>query len=105
MWFEPKQRVGRSCVCRASLRLLTRAVRIRSARGLDDGRNVVDLRRKTRFNRRNHPAPLTVRPKKNGTPVEHHRQTNSDSTKDNNWSTKGNVNPDTGKLGTKPGDK
>lgn len=43
--------------------------------------------------------------KKDGTQVVQHRQTNPDATKDNNWSTKGNVNPDTGKAGTKPGNK
>lgn len=40
-----------------------------------------------------------------GTHVEGHRQTNPDGTKNNNWSTKGNVNPDTGKAGTKPAGK
>lgn len=43
--------------------------------------------------------------KNDGTHVEQHRKTNPDDTKNNNWSTKGNVNPDTGKAGTKPGDK
>jgi hypothetical protein len=38
---------------------------------------------------------------KRGTYVQPHRQTNPDHTRLNNWSTKGNVNPYTGKLGTK----
>jgi hypothetical protein len=38
---------------------------------------------------------------KRGTYVAPHRATNPDSTKTNNWSHKGNVNPDTGKTGTK----
>jgi len=38
---------------------------------------------------------------KNGTYVAPHRQTNPNGTRTDNWSTKGNVNPDTGKLGTK----
>ena len=42
---------------------------------------------------------------RSGTHVDGHRQTNPDGTKNNNWSAKGNVNPDTGKTGTKPGDK
>lgn len=40
--------------------------------------------------------------RKDGTYVAPHRQTNPDSSKMNNWSTKGNVNPYTGKEGTKP---
>jgi hypothetical protein len=43
--------------------------------------------------------------KKDGTYVAPHRQTNPDSSKLNNWSTKGNINPDTGKKGTKDPDK
>ena len=39
--------------------------------------------------------------KKDGTTVAGHRQTNPDSTQRNNYSTKGNVNPTTGKVGTK----
>ena len=39
--------------------------------------------------------------KKDGTSVASHRQTNPDSTQRNNYSTKGNVNPTTGKVGTK----
>ena len=39
--------------------------------------------------------------KKDGSYVPSHRQTNPDGTKRNNWSTKGNVNPHTGKPGTK----
>jgi hypothetical protein len=38
---------------------------------------------------------------KNGTYVPPHRATNPDSSKTNNWSQKGNVNPYTGKEGTK----
>ena len=36
-----------------------------------------------------------------GTYVAPHRATNPNSTKFDNWSTKGNVNPYTGKVGTK----
>jgi len=44
----------------------------------------------------------TVRPHmtKRGTYVQQHRQTNPDHSKANNWSTKGNVNPYTGKQGS-----
>lgn len=42
--------------------------------------------------------------KADGTYVAPHRQTNPDSTKRNNWSSRGNVNPDTGKVGTKSPD-
>jgi hypothetical protein len=38
---------------------------------------------------------------KRGTHVAPHRQTNPDHTQRNNYSTKGNVNPSNGKLGTK----
>jgi len=38
---------------------------------------------------------------KRGTYVAPHRQTNPDHSKLNNWSSKGNVNPYTGKPGTK----
>ncbi len=38
---------------------------------------------------------------KRGTHVQAHRQTNPDHSRLNNWSTKGNVNPYTGKPGTK----
>ena len=41
---------------------------------------------------------------KRGTYVQPHRQTNPDHTRLNNWSTKGNVNPYTGKPGTKKPD-
>ncbi len=37
---------------------------------------------------------------KRGTYVAPHDKTTPDSTKLNNWSTKGNVNPETGKKGT-----
>lgn len=39
--------------------------------------------------------------KKDGTYVAPHKQTNPNGTKQDNWSTKGNVNPYTGKPGTK----
>ena len=38
--------------------------------------------------------------KKDGTVVQPHRQTNPNKSKADNWSSKGNVNPDTGKAGT-----
>jgi len=38
---------------------------------------------------------------KRGTHVAPHRQSNSDGTQHNNWSTKGNTNPTTGRAGTK----
>ena len=41
---------------------------------------------------------------KNGTYVAPHYQTNPNGTKNDNWSTVGNVNPFTGKEGTKPRD-
>lgn len=40
----------------------------------------------------------------NGTYVRPSHATNPDSTKNNNYSTRGNVNPYTGKIGTKPRD-
>lgn len=40
----------------------------------------------------------------NGTYVQPSHATNPDVTKNNNYSTKGNVNPYTGKLGIKPRD-
>jgi hypothetical protein len=42
--------------------------------------------------------------KKDGTVVKAHDRTAPNQTKNDNWSTKGNVNPETGKEGTKPGD-
>ncbi len=39
--------------------------------------------------------------KKNGTHVAPHQRSDKNSTKSDNWSTKGNVNPYTGKKGTK----
>ena len=42
--------------------------------------------------------------RKDGTYVAPHHATNRDDTKNNNWTTQGNVNPYTGKPGTKPGD-
>jgi len=38
---------------------------------------------------------------KNGAYVKGHNQTNPNKTKRDNWSTKGNVNPFTGRAGTK----
>lgn len=38
---------------------------------------------------------------KNGTYVAPHKATNPNGTKSDNWSQKGNVNPHTGKAGTK----
>jgi hypothetical protein len=42
--------------------------------------------------------------KKDGTHVQGHYQTNPNHTKNDNYSTRGNVNPHTGKPGTKPRD-
>jgi hypothetical protein len=42
--------------------------------------------------------------KKDGTYVAPHDRTAPNSTKNDNWSTKGNVNPETGKPGTKDPD-
>ena len=42
--------------------------------------------------------------KKNGTYVAPHYKTAPDKTKNNNYSTRGNANPMTGKEGTKPRD-
>jgi hypothetical protein len=39
--------------------------------------------------------------RKNGTHVQAHYRTSPNHTKSDNWSTKGNVNPYTGKKGTK----
>jgi hypothetical protein len=39
--------------------------------------------------------------KRNGSYVSPHRRTDSNHTQRDNWSTKGNINPDTGKKGTK----
>jgi Tfp pilus assembly protein FimV len=39
--------------------------------------------------------------KKNGTVVASHQRTSSNGTQTDNWSSKGNVNPNTGKVGTK----
>lgn len=39
--------------------------------------------------------------RKDGTYVQPHRRTEPDSNKNNNWSSKGNTNPYTGKRGTK----
>jgi hypothetical protein len=46
---------------------------------------------------------VRVRPytRKDGTYVGPHFRTRPDSSKSNNWSTKGNINPYTGKPGTK----
>jgi uncharacterized membrane protein YdfJ with MMPL/SSD domain len=43
--------------------------------------------------------------KKSGTYVAPHRATNQDKTQTNNYSTKGNTNPYTGKKGTKTAKK
>ena len=43
--------------------------------------------------------------KKDGTYVAPHRQTNSNSTQKDNWSSKPNVNPYTGKKGNKEAEK
>ncbi|MCX6075695.1 MAG: hypothetical protein NTW78_02265 [Campylobacterales bacterium] len=40
--------------------------------------------------------------KSNGTHVTSHMRSNSNSSKKDNYSTKGNVNPYTGAVGTKP---
>ena len=42
--------------------------------------------------------------KRNGTYVAPHYKTTPDKTKNNNYSTRGNANPMTGKEGTKPRD-
>jgi len=49
------------------------------------------------------PEHHTVRTyhKKNGTTVQRHEQTNSNHTRKDNYSQKGNTNPRTGKKGTK----
>jgi hypothetical protein len=39
--------------------------------------------------------------KKDGTVVQPHRRTSPNKTENDNWSSKGNTNPDTGKKGTK----
>ncbi|MDB5096841.1 MAG: hypothetical protein JWM80_1262 [Cyanobacteria bacterium RYN_339] len=41
---------------------------------------------------------------KNGTYVSPYDRTAPNGTKNDNWSTQGNVNPETGQPGTKPGD-
>lgn len=43
--------------------------------------------------------------KKDGTYVAPHDKSTPDHTKNNNWDTKGNYNPETGKAGTKRGDE
>ena len=42
--------------------------------------------------------------RKDGRYVAHHERTAPNKTKNDNYSTRGNVNPYTGKSGTKPGD-
>ena len=42
--------------------------------------------------------------KKDGTYIAPHDRSTVDRMKNNNWSTKGNTNPETGKAGTKKGD-
>ena len=39
--------------------------------------------------------------KQDGTSVSAHYRSTADKTKDNNWTAKGNTNPDTGKTGTR----
>ena len=46
------------------------------------------------------PISASTHVTKKGTVVRGHRQTNDDGTKANNWSSRPNVNPDTGKRGT-----
>jgi hypothetical protein len=48
-------------------------------------------------------GPVNVRPytKKDGTHVDRHHRSAPDGSKTNNWTSKGNVNPYTGKTGTK----
>lgn len=41
----------------------------------------------------------------NGTYVSGHYQTNANSTRNDNYSTRGNINPHTGEPGTKPRDE
>jgi hypothetical protein len=48
-----------------------------------------------------HSHPVHGYTRKNGTYVAPHRQTDPDHTQRNNYSTKGNTNPWTGKAGTK----
>lgn len=48
---------------------------------------------------KSHPVKTYV--KKDGTVVEPHRQTNPNHTQRDNYSAKGNINPYTGKAGTK----
>ena len=43
--------------------------------------------------------------KKDGTYVQPHRATNPNKTQRDNWSSKPNVNPNTGKTGTKEAEK
>lgn len=52
----------------------------------------------------NPPVHVNGYEKKDGTYVEPHERTAPNRTKDDNWSTKGNENPNTGKEGTKEGD-
>lgn len=49
------------------------------------------------------PGHVYVKPhfKKNGTYVEGHRRTQKNKSKSDNWSTIGNINPYTGKVGNK----
>lgn len=43
--------------------------------------------------------------RRNGTYVSGHYQTNPNGTRNDNYSTRGNINPHTGKPGTKPRDE
>ncbi len=47
-----------------------------------------------------HPVQVKGYTKKNGTYVHSYRRTAPNRTKQDNWSHKGNVNPDTGRAGT-----
>jgi hypothetical protein len=53
-------------------------------------------------NSNSHSTPGYTR--KDGTHVEGYRSTNPNGMRDDNYSTQGNVNPQTGKVGTKSGD-
>jgi len=46
-------------------------------------------------------VPVKAYERKNGTKVAAHNRSAPNKTQKDNWSTKGNVNPDTGKNGTK----
>jgi hypothetical protein len=62
---------------------------------------------KTRTSNATNPDVVHVQgyTKKDGTYVAPHDRTAPNNTKNDNWSTRGNVNPETGKAGTKPRDE